>query len=213
MRTILFLLIHSLLFSATLVKTYETGISFKFAEKNMIEEIRNYIKNNKAKIEAKIKEYEKSAKGKVKSYKPDNLKELTPAIKNKTFYPDMTYTNPNNIYDNEGKVIYPKGFKFNPLDFQVLPYQMIVINGTSNKEIQWLINNNYTNNIKYMILLSNGDYQEIKKKLKQDVFYTVSKIINKFNLEHTPSIITQIGNKIEVKEICISCKKEGRGKE
>jgi conjugal transfer pilus assembly protein TraW len=208
MKKLLLFLIPSLLFSATLVKTYEIGITFEFAEKNMLEEIKNHIKNNESHIEDKLKEYKKIAEEKVKNYKPDNLKKLTPATKANTFYPDMTYTNPNNIYDNEGRVIYPKGFKFNPLDFQILPYQMIVINGTSNKEVEWLINNNYTNNIKYKILLSDGDYKEIEKKLKQDVFYAIPKITDKFNLEHTPSVITQIGNKIEVKEVCISCKKD-----
>ncbi len=120
----------------------------------------------------------------------------------------MTYTNPNDIYDNKGDIIYPKGFKFNPLDYQNIPYQMIVINGDSNEEIEWLIKNNFIDNIKYMILLSDGNYKEVAEKINQPVFYAMPKITEKFNLEHTPSIITQIGNKMEVKEICLSCKEE-----
>ena len=155
-----------------------------------------------------LEEYKKIAKGKANNYKPADLKELTPSIKNNTFYPDMTYTNPNDIYDNKGNIIYPKGFKFNPLDYQTIHYQMIVINGNSKEEIEWLIKNNYLDNIKYMILLSDGNYKEVGEKLNQPVFYAMPKITEKFNLQHTPSIITQIGNKMEVKEICLSCKKE-----
>ena len=85
---------------------------------------------------------------------------------------------------------------------------MIVIDGSSKQELDWLVTKNYADNMKYMILLSDGNYQEVGEKLKQPVFYAIPKITEKFNLEHTPSIITQIGNKMEVKEICLSCKDE-----
>lgn len=208
MKIIIFFLLPIFLFSSTLMKKYETGETFEFAEKDMLEEIKNHIENNRTEIEAKLDEYKKTAKEKVKNYKPTDLKKLTPAIKNNIFYPDMTYTNPDNIYDNKGDIIYPKGFQFNPLDYQTIPYQMIVIDGSSKQELDWLVTNNYTDNMKYMILLSDGNYQEVGEKLKQPVFYAIPKITEKFNLEHTPSIITQIGNKMEVKEICLSCKDE-----
>jgi conjugal transfer pilus assembly protein TraW len=208
MKSIILLILPILLLSSTIIKTFETGETFEFAEKNMIEEIKSQIENNKSKIDSKIEEYKKTTKEKVKNYKPVDLKKLTPAIKNNIFYPDMTYTNPNDIYDNKGDIIYPKGFKFNPLDYQNIPYQMIVINGDSNEEIEWLIKNNFIDNIKYMILLSDGNYKEVAEKINQPVFYAMPKITEKFNLEHTPSIITQIGNKMEVKEICLSCKEE-----
>lgn len=208
MKIIIFFLLPIFLFSSTLIKKYETGETFQFAEKDMLEEIKNHIENNRTQIENKLEEYKKVAKEKVKNYKPTDLKKLTPAIKNNTFYPDMTYTNPDNIYDNKGNIIYPKGFQFNPLDYQTLPYKMIVIDGTSKAQLDWLVENNYIDNMKYMILLSDGNYQEVGEKLKQPVFYAMPKITEKFNLEHTPSIITQIGNKMEVKEICLSCKEE-----
>ena len=148
MNILLLLILPILLFSSTLVKTYQTGETFDFAENDMIEEIKQQIENNKPQIEAKIEEYKRTAKEKANNYKPTDLKELTPSIKNNTFYPDMTYTNPNDIYDNKGDIIYPKGFKFNPLDYQTIPYQMIVINGNSENEIEWLIKNNYKDNIK-----------------------------------------------------------------
>jgi len=205
MKAMILFLFPIILFSSTLKKQYETGETYQFTEKDMIEEIKEQIINNKTQIENKLEEYKKTTKEKANNYKPTDLKKLSPAIKSKTFYPDMTYTNPNDIYDNKGDIIYPKGFKFNPLDYQTIHYQIIVINGNSKEELDWLIKNNYTDNIKYMILLSDGNYKEVGEKIKQPVFYAMPKITEKFNLEHTPSIITQIGNKMEVKEICLSC--------
>ena len=205
MKAMILFLFPIILFSSTLKKQYETGETYQFTEKDMIEEIKEQIINNKTQIENKLEEYKKTTKEKANNYKPTDLKKLSPAIKSNTFYPDMTYTNPNDIYDNKGNIIYPKGFKFNPLDYQTIHYQIIVINGNSKEELDWLIKNNYTDNIKYMILLSDGNYKEVGEKIKQPVFYAMPKITEKFNLEHTPSIITQIGNKMEVKEICLSC--------
>ena len=205
MKAMILFLFPIILFSSTLKKQYETGETYQFTEKDMIEEIKEQIINNKTQIENKLEEYKKITKEKANNYKPTDLKKLSPAIKSNTFYPDMTYTNPNDIYDNKGDIIYPKGLKFNPLDYQTIHYQIIVINGNSKEELDWLIKNNYTDNIKYMILLSDGNYKEVGEKIKQPVFYAMPKITEKFNLEHTPSIITQIGNKMEVKEICLSC--------
>ena len=205
MKAMILFLFPIILFSSTLKKQYETGETYQFTEKDRIEEIKEQIINNKTQIENKLEEYKKTTKEKANNYKPTDLKKLSPAIKSNTFYPDMTYTNPNDIYDNKGDIIYPKGFKFNPLDYQTIHYQIIVINGNSKEELDWLIKNNYTDNIKYMILLSDGNYKEVGEKIKQPVFYAMPKITEKFNLEHTPSIITQIGNKMEVKEICLSC--------
>lgn len=212
MKIILFFLVPIVLFSSTIVKIYQTGETFEFKENDMLNDIQNVIQQKKPELEQKLEKIKEESKVKIKNFKPQDMIKLKQAIKENIFYPDMTYTTPDNIYDNNGKVIYPKGFKFNPLDYQTMHYQIIVIDGTLQEEINWLIENNYTNNIKYKILISDGNYSEISKLLKQPVFYAIPKITEKFNLKYTPSIITQIGNKLEVKEICLSCKKKENDK-
>ena len=201
------IILTSFLFGSDAVKTFYTGDTFDFAENDMLEDIQSEIKDNTPQIKKKLDEIKKGSKKLIKDFKPKDLITLNSATKNNIFYPDMIYTNPENIYDNDGKVIYPKGFKFNPLDFQRMPYQIIVIDGTSADEIIWLKDNNYTNNIKYKILISDGNYKKVQKALNQPVFYCLPKITNKFKLKYTPSIITQIGNKMEVQEVCLKCKK------
>ncbi|MBP7749012.1 MAG: hypothetical protein KA070_02575, partial [Aliarcobacter sp.] len=68
MKIIIFFLLPVFLFSSTLMKKYETGETFKFAEKDMLEEIKEHIENNRTEIEAKLDEYKKTAKEKVKNY-------------------------------------------------------------------------------------------------------------------------------------------------
>lgn len=206
MRKFIVLLIFSSVVFAAAIKTYETGVTYEFAENDMLEDIQAHIQNNRPEIEKKLEKMKRENKSKIQNFQPQGLIPLPGATKNNTFYPDMSYTNPDNIYDNEGKLIYPKGFTFNPLDFQMMHTVLVVIDGTSKEQLSWVQNEGYTNNMKYKILLSDGNYQEVAKTLKQHVFYCLPQITEKFQLKHTPSVITQIGNKMEVKEICIKCK-------
>ena len=64
MKIIIFFLLPIFLFSSTLMKKYETGETFEFAEKNMLEEIKEHIENNRTEIEAKLDEYKKLQKKK-----------------------------------------------------------------------------------------------------------------------------------------------------
>jgi len=210
MRNIYILMFLHIVLFASATKTYTTGDTFKFAEKNMINEITQSIQDNRPQIEKKLKEMKENSKDKIKNFKPKDMITMTPATKNKIFYPDMKYTNPKNIYDNEGKLIYPKGFTFNPLDYQKMTTEMIIIDGKNKDEIKWLQDNGYTNNMRYQILLSDGNYQEVSKILAQHVFYCIPQISEKFKLKYTPSIVTQIGNTMRVKEICLKCKKEDK---
>lgn len=208
MKLIYIIILSTFLFGSPPVKTFYTGDTYEFAENDMLEDIQAQIKNNTPAIKEKLKKWRNSSKKLVENYKPKDMITLQTADKNNTFYPDMSYTNPDDIYDNNGKLIYPKGFTFNPLDFQTMHYQIIVIDGSSQDELNWLKKQNYTNNIKYKILISDGNYKKVSKVLGQHVFYCLPKITKKFNLKYTPSIVTQIDNTMQVKEVCITCKKD-----
>lgn len=191
--------------NAVIVEQIEVGKTYQFAEKDFISAIHEYIKNNKVKIEKKLNKIRKEAVKKIKNFKPQGVRPLTPTLKNRVFYPDMTYTLKFDIKDQYGKVIYPKGYKFNPTKYVKLTYSIIVINGNNKKEVNWLLHSKYIGSIAYRIFLTDGSWYEIMKKIKQPVYYALPQIEDRFKLEHTPSIITQIGDKIQVKEICLEC--------
>ncbi len=184
------------------------GDTFDFAENDALEDIKNHILNNKDKINKKLETYRKSTKEKVKNFKPKDLIPLTPANKDYEFWPTTPtrYTQQTDIKDNDGKIIYPKGFTFNPLDFVNMPYEIVVIDATLPNQIKWLEEQNYINNIKYKILISDGNYMETQAKIKQPVQYLLGAITERFELKHTPCLISQFGNKIRVKEFCLTCK-------
>lgn len=184
------------------------GQTYEFAERDMIELIYEHIDKNKDEINARLDSERDKSKEKIKNFKPKGLKPLEPAMQDNTFYPPLEYTLKNDIVGADGRVIYKKGYTFNPADYVKIHYAMIVIDGTNESEIEWLKKSDYLNSIAYRILLSDGNYYEMMKEFKQEIFYLMPEIRTKFQIQKTPSIIKQVGNKIEVKEICLSCIKE-----
>lgn len=197
----------SLLFADNRVEL-NLGQSYDFAERDIIELIHEHIAKNKDEINARADKEREKAKEKIKNFQPKGLVPLQPATQDRVFYPDLQYTLQADIVDNNGNVLYKKGYTFNPADYVKLHYAMIVIDGKSKREIEWLKKSDYLNSIAYRILLSDGSYYEMMKELGQEVFYLMPEIRKKFQVQKTPSIIKQVGNKIEVKELCLPCIKE-----
>ncbi|NDJ27704.1 chromosome segregation protein ParM [Campylobacter sp. MIT 12-8780] len=184
------------------------GQSYDFAEKDILELIDEHINKNKANFEQKAREIHQKGAENVKNYKPKDLKALEPATEDRVFYPNLTYTLNEDIRGADGKIIYKKGYSFNPADYVKINYAMIVIDGTNKAEVEWFKTSGYANSIAYRLLLSNGSYYDLNQELKQAIFYLVPQIRDRFNIQKTPSIIKQVGNVIEVREICLSCKEQ-----
>lgn len=184
------------------------GQSYDFAEKDIIELIHEHINKNKDEINARLDSERDKSKERIKNFKPKGLIPLESATQDRVFYPPLEYTLKEDIVGADGRVIYKKGYSFNPADYVKLHYAMVVIDATNKREVEWLKQSGYLNSIAYRILLSDGSYHDMINELEQEVFYLMPEIRKKFQIQKTPSIIKQIENKIEVKEICLSCIKE-----
>ncbi len=178
------------------------GKIYDFAETNAIDYIQIHIKENSKKLEEKLSQIEKKQKEQILNFKPEQ-KQLYPAKKNKVFYPDTSYTLQKDILDANGKVMYKKGFKFNPADYIKLEKEIVVVDANSPLEYKWLDDNNITHDLNYMILVTNGNALKLSQKMKRPIYYLTKDIAQKFSLAATPSIIKQKENLIEVREICL----------
>lgn len=186
----------------------QLGQSYDFAERDILELINEHIRKNKDSFGKKAQEMSEKGKENAKNYKPKDLKPLEPATEDRVFYPNLTYTLNEDIKGADGKIIYQKGYTFNPADYARISYAMVVIDGTNRAEVEWFKASGYANSIAYRLLLSNGSYYDLNQELKQNVFYLVPQIRERFNIQKTPSIIKQVGNAIEVREICLSCQEQ-----
>ncbi|WP_270985439.1 chromosome segregation protein ParM [Campylobacter helveticus] len=201
------ILLSNLLYASS-INELNLGEVKPFAERDMLELIKEHIAKNKDEIEARANKLREQAKENVIHYKPKGLTPLKPALEDRVFYPDLTYTLNEDIKDTNGRVLYKKGFSFNPANYVKISYALVVIDGTNKKEIEWFKTSGYANTLTHKLLLSNGSFYELNKELKQEVFYLMPQIKDKFKIEKTPSIVIQEGNKIKVSEICLPCKEQ-----
>jgi len=139
----------------------------------------------------------------MKSYQPEDLHHLPRATRDRTFLVDMTYTLDRDLLDGDGKVIYPRGFTFNPLDYVSFSGGMLVIDGSDPMQVKWFTETPYANNHQVRLLLSGGYAYKLIKELKRSVFYLTKEIADRLQLAAVPSLVIQKDDKLEVREIMV----------
>lgn len=145
----------------------------------------------------------------IKMYQPANLHTLPRAAENRTFLVDMSYTLDRDLIDSEGRVLYPKGYTFNPLDYISFPGGLLVIDGADPSQVTWFEKTPYADNHQARLLLSNGYAFELTRQLKRPVFYLTSDIAERLQLTAVPSIIIQKDDKLLIREVLIPRDKQG----
>jgi conjugal transfer pilus assembly protein TraW len=161
---------------------------------------------NEIKEKAKKLDWEKIREKsieKAKNYKPENLAKLPKATQDRTFLVDMSYTLENDIPNGEGGIIYPKGYRFNPLEYIDYPIKLVIIDGSDSDQVAWFQNSSYAKDYRVRLLITDGYHFELREKLKRPVFYAHRLIVERLQLDKLPCIVIQKGVHMEVREIAI----------
>ena len=103
---------------------------------------------------------------------------------------------PFTIFDKYGKVLYEKGFQYNPLLYLTLPTRIIII--SSNEDIDILLKNNEKINTLDVLLIANNNINKIKIDKKKYILTRTA--ANRLGVLNTPAIITQEGEFLKIKE-------------
>jgi conjugal transfer pilus assembly protein TraW len=140
----------------------------------------------------------------IAAYQPAGVHQLPSASANRTFPVDMTYTVEEDITDEAGRVIYPKGFRFNPLKYVSLPGDLLIIDGDDPRQVGWFRTSPYFSDHRVRLLLSKGQAADLIDRLKRPVFYLTEDIARRLQLSAVPSLVFQQGQILQVHEIFLS---------
>ena len=135
------------------------------------------------------------------SFRPPNLVRLPRVNRGRSFLVDMTYTLDFDIPDGKGGILYPKGYRFNPLDYIPFNQALVVIDGEDPAQVEWLQNSPLAHRPDTLILLTGGNFASVGKGLGRAVFYAMRPVIERFQLKAVPSVIRSQGRVMEVEEI------------
>jgi len=179
------------------------GATYPVAEPDALEE-----------IQARAKEVnwgaffnDKKMKHLVESYKPAHLKPLPRAKRGRTFTVDLTATLDQDIPDGKGGTLYPRGYRFNPLEYVSLPSTLVILNGEDPGQVRWFKTSRFSGDVSVLLLLSDGAYQQVSGELKRSVYYAPPKILERLRISALPAVASQKGRVMEVEEIVIDQKK------
>lgn len=193
MRLVLFTFLIFVSFSEA--KIYNDGQTWDFAEKNLIEEIQEHIKNNEKMINKKLETFADETKEKMKNI--SNKYVLPQCSKNDVWYNDMRY---QNTFDTPN---IPKGAWIFPLKTLKYHNELIIFNANEKKEIDFIKSGDYKA-IDKRYIISEGKLKDAIDALGiANIFFLQDDFQNRVQLKCTPSIINQVGDQFQIREIGI----------
>ena len=134
-------------------------------------------------------------------YQPANLHPLPRTTSDRVFTVDLTHTLDHDIKDNQGNLLYPQGFTFNPLQYAGLSGGLVVIDGSDLQQVEWFKGSSYFQNHRAILLLSGGHANELKQTLQRPVYYLTHDIAARLQLKAVPSVVVEQDNKMTVREV------------
>ena len=107
------------------------------------------------------------------------------------------YVLEQDIADHNGRVLYPKGYAFNPLAYIQLPSRIVVI-GDSPDYIAWLKQHAHPLD---MVLTAGGDQMALSERYGRPVFLLEPTLRERLAVQVVPSIVQQKGDALSIQEL------------
>lgn len=189
------LMLCSSLVQAETRKLEPVGKVYPIAEPNIIDEMKQQAENHPTDSKAARDEYFR--------YQPKDLHKLPRAIEDRSAVIDMTHTLDHDLVDQQGRILYKKGFAFNPLNFSAFPGGLVIIDGSDREQVEWFTKSPYAENRRAILLISDGYAPLLRNELKRPVYYLTSQIAKRLRLQATPSIVVQEGKALALREVSI----------
>ncbi|ORJ57500.1 hypothetical protein [Geothermobacter hydrogeniphilus] len=139
-------------------------------------------------------------------FRPEGLPRLPRAAEDRAFLVDMTYTLGFDIPDGKGGILYPKGYRFNPLDYLPFNQTLVVVDGDDPLQLDWLRGSGLLDKGGTVLLLAGGSFVELARDLDRPVFYLTPQIRERFHLRAVPAVIRRREKMMAVREIRVETK-------
>ena len=116
---------------------------------------------------------------------------------------NLSYTVPWDITDAEGNIIYPEGYRFNPLEHRRFR-TMIVIDGSDESQVDWADKLEGIADPMTRIVITQGEIAAVSQRFKRRVYRLHPQVAQRFRIENVPTIVQQKGAVLAVKAIPVN---------
>lgn len=173
------------------------GHTFSIAELDLIEYLREKLENTTPdEIESLNAAFKKKCCETIETPPPLNIPYAT---KYRVFTFDPTITVRTDVLTDEGKILVPKGTRYNPLERNhTLNNSILFIDGTNNKHIEW------AREMEGTWVLTKGSPIKLENREHRPVYFDQGGvIIKKLGIKAIPAMVSQEKVLLKVEEILL----------
>ncbi len=196
--TILFGLI---LFYKTPSQAKDFGVEghlWEIAEEDILE----YIEKELKVVDVKKLKAEMIDKTKRRVEEPEEVSGIGISSSERIYYYDPSYIVPEDIYDQNGNLLYKAGYKVNPLNQVPLREKLIFINGNNEYQVRYALKKREEYGGAAKIILTSGKPLDIQRKEKVWIYFDQQGVLTtKLGIKAVPAIVEQSGLRLKITEL------------
>jgi conjugal transfer pilus assembly protein TraW len=190
--------------SAVLAKDYgKSGQTWSIAEPDLFDVIRQRLLHFQASGQMDAFKEASVARAQESVRRPTPVAGISHAYQDRLWTYDPTITISQDIRDAAGHLIATKGQKFNPLDHLSFKQDYLFIDGDSKAEVAWALKQGDQQQSK-IVLVKGSPIDRMKEFKRRFFFDQAGEITGKFGIAHTPALIHQNGQSLEISEKVIN---------
>jgi conjugal transfer pilus assembly protein TraW len=134
--------------------------------------------------------------------RPHAVSNITPALQDRRWSYDPSVTMVQDIRDARGHLIAAKGQTFNPLHVLGMAHAFAFIDGDDADQMAWAMKQG--NPDKLWIVMVKGSPIERMRAFKRRFYFDQQGVLTgKFGIEHTPALLVQNGDRLDIREVAL----------
>ncbi len=134
--------------------------------------------------------------------RPHAVTGITPATSDRRWDFDPSVTLSQDIRDARGNLIAAQGQRFNPLGHLNLAHSFAFIDGDSAAERDWAMRQGAPDKL-WIVLVKGSPTDLMKATQRRFYFDQMGSLTGKFDIAHTPALLVQQGDHLDIREVAL----------
>ena len=176
------------------------GTVFPIIEPDFLEEIMARLRAMEA--DGDLAQMERDMQARTREYleRPTSILDLPPAEDYRAYHFDPSITLDRDLADHNGTVFASAGTRVNPLAFSGFSKRIVVIDGDAEDQVAFALSEG--DELDTLIVIARGAPLDLMRRHGRRFWFDQDGVIvNRFGLEHLPSVITRADPMLLIEEI------------
>jgi conjugal transfer pilus assembly protein TraW len=180
------------------------GTIYEIKEQDALEWVAQKLEQMQMSGELKKQQVIMQNKSRAKILRPTKVKNLKRTTIPRAILHDLTLVLPQDIVDAQGKLIYAKGTKINPLTYTKSKKILLFLDGDDPEQVNWALNEHQQRGDLAKLVLVNGPVIDLMQQNEVRFYFDQSgRLVHYFKIKQIPAIVEQKDNHLQISEVKI----------